>query len=38
MRNKDCLADWEKVYGANRTLPGMDGAEHYRLRKAQRPS
>ena len=38
VRNKDCLADWEKVYGANRTLPGMDGAEHYRLRKAQRPS
>lgn len=38
VRNKDGLADWEQVYGANRTLPGMDGAEHYRLRKAQRPA
>lgn len=38
LRTKECLADWERVYGAARTLPGMDGADHYRLRKAQRPS
>ena len=35
LRTKDLLSDWEKVYGASRTLPGMDGAEHYRLRRAQ---
>ena len=35
LRTKDLLADWEKVYGASRTLPGMGGAEHYRLRRAQ---
>ncbi len=35
LRTKDLLSDWEKVYGASRTLPGMDGAEHFRLRKAQ---
>ena len=38
LRTKECLADWERVYGAARTLPGMDGADHYRLRKAQHPS
>ena len=35
LRTKDLLADWEKVYGASRTLPGLGGAEHYRLRRAQ---
>lgn len=35
LRTKDLLEDWEKVFGAGRTLPGMDGADHYRLRKAQ---
>ena len=35
LRTTDLLSDWEKVYGASRTLPGMDGAEYYRLRKAQ---
>ena len=35
VRTKECLADWERVYGAARTLPGMDGADHYRMRKAQ---
>ena len=35
LRTKDLLSDWEKVYGASRTLSGMDGAEHFRLRKAQ---
>ena len=38
VRTKECLADWERVYGAARTLPGMDGADHYRLRRAQRPT
>lgn len=35
LRTKDLLEDWEKVYGAARTLPSMDGVDHYRLRKAQ---
>ena len=34
MRSKDCLEDFEKVYGASRILPSMDGADHFRMRKA----
>ena len=35
-RTRDHMADFERLYGAARTLPGMDGAEHYRMRKALR--
>ncbi len=35
-RSRDHMSDFEQLYGASRTLPGMDGAEHYRMRKALR--
>ncbi len=34
LRSKDYIKDFEGVFGASRTLPGMDGAEHYKLRKS----
>ena len=34
LRSKDYLEDFEKVYGASRILPAMDGADHFRMRKA----
>ena len=36
LRSKDYIKDLEGVFGASRTLPGMDGAEHHKLRKAVR--
>ena len=33
LRTKDYIGDFEGVFGATRSMPGMDGAEHYRLRK-----
>ena len=33
LRTKDYITDFEGVFGASRTMPGMDGAEHYRMRK-----
>ena len=35
LRSKDTMAGMECVLGASRSLSGMDGAEHYRMRKAQ---
>lgn len=35
-RTRDHMADIETLYGAARTMPGMDGADHYRMRKALR--
>lgn len=35
-RTRDHMADFEQLYGASRTLPGMDGTEHYRMRKSLR--
>ncbi len=34
LRSKDYLEDFEKVYGASRILPSMDGADHFRMRRA----
>ena len=34
LRSKEYIKDLETVFGASRSLPGMDGAEHYRMRKA----
>ena len=34
LRSKDYLEDFERVYGASRILPSMDGADHFRMRKA----
>ena len=36
LRSKDYIKDFEGVFGASRTLPGMDGAEHFRMRKSLR--
>ena len=33
LRSKDYIQELERAFGATRTLPGMDGAEHYRMRK-----
>ncbi len=34
LRSKDYLSGFEQVYGASRILPSMDGADHFRMRKA----
>ena len=38
LRSKDYFEDFEKVYGARGLIPGLDGADLFRLRKALRPS
>ena len=34
LRAKDYFLDFEKVYGASGVMPSLDGADHFRLRKA----
>jgi len=34
VRSKDYLMGFEQEYGASRILPSMDGADHFRMRKA----
>ena len=34
LRARDYLQDFEKVYGASGILPALDGADHFRFRKA----
>ena len=36
LRSKDYIQGLEGVFGAARTLPGMDGAEHHKMRKSLR--
>lgn len=36
LRSKDYIADFEAAFGASRTLPGLDGADHYKMRKKLR--
>ena len=38
LRSKDYFDDFAKVYGASGLLPGLDGTEHFRLRKALQPA
>ena len=38
LKAKDYFSDFEKVYGASGVMPSMDGAEHFRLRKAMSPA
>ncbi len=38
LRTGDYFADLEKVYGASGVLPALDGADHFRLRKAMHPA
>ena len=35
LRAKDYFSDFEEVYGASGVLPSLDGADHFRLRKAK---
>ncbi len=34
LRSREYIQGLERLFGASRTLPGMDGAEHFRLRKS----
>ena len=34
LRSKDYIQDFEREFGASRTMPGLDGAEHYKMRKS----
>ncbi len=34
LRARDYFTDFEKVYGASGLIPAVDGAEHFRMRKA----
>ncbi len=38
LRAMDYFSDFEKVYGAHGVLPSLDGADHFRLRKALSPA
>ena len=38
LRAGDYLQDFEKVYGAHGILPALDGADHFRFRKALQPA
>ena len=38
LRTRDYFSDFEKVYGASGVLPSLDGADHFRLRKAMSES
>ena len=36
LRSKDYIEKFEQAFGASKTLPGLDGAEHHKMRKALR--
>ena len=38
LRVKDYFSDFEKVYGASGVMPSLDGADHFRMRKAMQPA
>ena len=38
LRTRDYFVDFEKVYGASGVMPSLDGADHFRLRKAMQPA
>jgi cytochrome P450 len=38
LRAQDYLSTFEKIYGAHGILPALDGADHFRLRKAMSPA
>ena len=38
LRSKEYIGDFENAFGSTRTLPGSDGANHYRMRKAVKGS
>ena len=38
LRVKDYFAEFEGIYGASGVMPSLDGADHFRLRKAMSPA
>ncbi len=38
LRAKDYFSDFENVYGASGVMPSLDGADHFRMRKAMSPA
>lgn len=38
LRARDYFVDFEGVYGASGVMPSLDGADHFRLRKAMQPA
>ena len=38
LRSRDYFVDFERVYGASGVMPSLDGADHFRLRKAMQPA
>ena len=38
LKARDYFEDFEKLYGASGVLPSLDGADHFRLRKALQPA
>ena len=38
LRARDYFSDFERIYGASGVLPSLDGADHFRLRKALSPA
>lgn len=38
LRAKDYFSAFEQVYGASGVMPSLDGADHFRLRKAMQPA
>ena len=38
LRTRDYFSDFEAIYGASGVLPSLDGADHFRLRKAMQPA
>ena len=38
LRARDYFVDFERVYGASGVMPSLDGADHFRLRKAMQPA
>ena len=38
LRVREYFNDFEKIYGASGVLPSLDGADHFRLRKALQPA
>ena len=37
LRSRDYFSDFEKIYGASGLIPALDGADHFRIRKAMQP-
>ena len=38
LRTRDYFGDFESVYGATGVMPGLDGADHFRMRRGMAPA